>query len=139
MPEVLDQRALDDLLAMVGDDPDFVDELVDEYLADVPRQEAALRAALDAGDAEGLVRPAHTLKGTSLNLGGQRVAAIAREIEAHGRVGELGAVRALLADLEAASGELAAALGQARARRWVGELRQPGRARAGSSRWRTEP
>jgi HPt (histidine-containing phosphotransfer) domain-containing protein len=121
MPEVLDQRALDDLLAVVGDDPDFVDELVDEYLADVPRQEAALRAALDAGDAEGLVRPAHTLKGTSLNVGGQLVAAIAREIEAHGRAGELAVVADLLADLERESGELAAALGQARARRWIGE------------------
>ena len=44
MPEVLDQAALANLLEMVGGDPDFVDELVDTFLADVPQQVAELRA-----------------------------------------------------------------------------------------------
>jgi two-component system sensor histidine kinase/response regulator len=121
MAEVLDQGALDNLLAMVGDDPEFVDELVDTYLADAPLHEDAVRAALDAGEAEGLIRPAHTLKSTSLNLGGLRVAEIAREIEERGRTRRIDGVDALLADLETARGELAAALGRARARRWARE------------------
>ena len=65
MPEVLDQAALDSLLEMVGGDADFVDELVDTFLADVPQQLAELRAAVAAGTAADAVRPAHTLKGTA--------------------------------------------------------------------------
>ncbi len=119
MPETLDQVALGNLLTMVGNDPDFVDELVDEFLADAPRRASAIRAALDSGDADGLVLPAHTLKGTSLNLGGVRVAEIARAIEERGRAGELDGVEVMLVDLDAARVELAAALEQARARRWA--------------------
>lgn len=119
MAEALDQGALENLLTMVGDDPEFVDELVDTYLADAPLQVAAIRSALDAGDAEGVVRPAHTLKGSSLNLGGLRVAGIAREIEERGRAGSLEGAAALLQDLRAANAELETALGDARARRWT--------------------
>jgi PAS domain S-box-containing protein len=117
--ETLDHDALDNLLAMVGNDPDFVDELVDAYLSDAPQQAGAIRSALDAGDAKSLVAPAHLLKGISLNLGGVRVADIARAIEEHGSAGQIDGVDALLADLEAAHAELAAALGHARARRWA--------------------
>lgn len=119
MADVLDQEALDDLLAMVGHDPDFVDELVDAYVADAPRQEAAIRAALDAGEAEGVVRPAHNLKGMSLSLGGQRVAEIAGEIEQHGRNGRVEGLDALLADLVAAQRDFETALLLARSRRWA--------------------
>ena len=119
MPETLDQVAMTNMLAMVGNDPEFVDELVDEYLAEAPQLAAAIRTALDAGDADGLVLPAHTLKGTSLSLGGARVAEIARAIEERGRAGDLDGVDAMLADLEIARLELEAALERARARRWA--------------------
>ena len=61
--------ALDSLLQMVGGDADFVDELVDTFLADVPQQLAELRAAVAAGTAADAIRPAHTLKGTAASLG----------------------------------------------------------------------
>jgi two-component system, sensor histidine kinase and response regulator len=118
--DVIDRVALANLVKLVGDDPEFVDELVDEYLADAPRQVAAIRAAADAGDPAGLVRPAHTLKGTSLSLGGVRVAEVARAIEELGRAGTLDGVEALLADLDAAGADLAIELDAARARRWAG-------------------
>ena len=119
MPEPLDPAAVARLLEMVGDDPAFVDELADEYLAEAPAHAAALRAAHDAGDAEGLTLPAHTLKGSSLVLGGVRVAEIARALEECGRAGRLEGVDALLTDLEAAHRELAGALAEARTRRWA--------------------
>lgn len=121
MADVLDQAALDDLIAMVGDDPAFVDELADAYLADVPQHVSDLRAALQAGEAEGLVRPAHTLKSTSLSLGGAHVAELARAIEERGRSGSLDGVPALLVELETAQADLASALGHARSRRWASE------------------
>jgi len=119
VPDTLDRVALAKLLELVGSDPDFVDQLVDEYLADAPRQAAAVRAAFDAGDPAGLVQPAHKLKGTSLNLGGMRVADVARSIEERGRVGTLDGVEALLADLLGAGAELVDELERARARRWA--------------------
>ncbi len=119
MPETIDQVAVARLLAMVGNDPDFVDELVDDYLAEAPQLAAAVRAALDAGDADGIVLPAHTLKGTSANLGGVRVAGIAQRIEERGRAGDLEGVDAMLADLEVALIELTAAFERARAVRWA--------------------
>ena len=81
MPEVLDQAALDSLLQMVGGDADFVDELVDTFLADVPQQLAELRAAVAAGTAADAVRPAHTLKGTAASIGARAVEATSRSIE----------------------------------------------------------
>ena len=117
-PGVLDRHALGKLVEMVGRDPEFVDELFDHYLAEGPQQIAAARAALDAGDAAGVGQAAHALHGTSLNLGGARVAGIARQIEERGVAGNLDGVDRLLADLEAARLELADALEHERARRW---------------------
>ena len=53
------------------------------------------------------------------NLGGVRVAEIARAIEERGRAGEVEDVDAMLADLDVALIELTAALERARARRWT--------------------
>jgi HPt (histidine-containing phosphotransfer) domain-containing protein len=118
MSDVLDEQALATLLEMVGDDPEFVDELADAYLADVPTQEAALRDALSRSSAADLVRPAHTLKGASLNLGGRQVAELAREIEERGRAGSLDGAEELVAKLVEADAAFAAALQRARERRW---------------------
>ena len=119
MAEVLDQRALANLLAMTGDDPDFVDELADTYLADGPVQLAALRAAAAADAPADAVRPAHTLKGNSLNLGTVEVAELARRIEEAARQGVVpdlaGQVEAVAAAFERATAALAAA----RERRWT--------------------
>lgn len=119
MPDPLDQAALANLLAMVGDDPEFVDELVDAYLEDAPSQVAAIRAAVDGDDPVALVRPAHTLKGSSQNLGASRVAELSRTLEERGRSGVLIGAAGLVDDLDEALRELAAALDDARSRRWV--------------------
>ena len=116
----LHQAALAKLLEMVGNEPEFVDELVDQYMIEAPRHVAALEAALGDADAAKLVGPAHALKGLSLTLGGLRVAEVSRSIEDRGRAGRLDGVDALIADLGTACVELVEALEHARARRWVG-------------------
>lgn len=119
MAEVLDQVALDSLLQMVGGDAEFVDELVDTFLADVPRQLIEVRAAVAAGTAEDAVRPAHTLKGTAASIGGRAVEAISRSIEEQGRAGSVDGVDAQVEELARALADLEAALAEARARRWA--------------------
>ena len=47
-------------------------ELVDAYLAEAPAHLDAIEAAVAAGDAAALVRPAHTLKSSSATLGAMR-------------------------------------------------------------------
>jgi two-component system sensor histidine kinase/response regulator len=104
---IVDERVLDELMASTGDDIAFVRELVETYLADTPTQLDAMTAAVDADDADALVRPAHTLKSSSATVGAMRLSAVARELEMAGRSGGLdGASRATL---EAAQTEWLAA------------------------------
>src|SRR4029079_5961716 len=84
----LDPAALADMLEMVGDDPEFVGEIVDAYLADAPEQIRGMPAALAAGDITTSWRHAHTLKGNSRNVGATALAEIARTLEEQARAGD---------------------------------------------------
>jgi HPt (histidine-containing phosphotransfer) domain-containing protein len=86
---VLNERILDELRASVEGDRAFVIDLVETYLSDAETQVADVEAAMDASDAEALVRPAHTLKSSSATVGAERMAALARGLEMAGRSGTL--------------------------------------------------
>jgi HPt (histidine-containing phosphotransfer) domain-containing protein len=88
----LDPKVLDDLRASVGGDEAFFAELVDELLADAPRQLAALREAASTGDAEGARRAAHTLKGNARTFGAEELAVIGLELETAAAGGDLATV-----------------------------------------------
>ena len=84
----IDTAAFDRLVEMTGGEMDFVDELVDTYLEDGAAQVAALEAAVAAGGPpDDLVRPAHSLKSSSLNVGALRLGGICRELEEAARSG----------------------------------------------------
>ncbi len=83
----IDAATFDKLVEMTGGDLEFVDELVDTYLEDGEAQIAALETAAGAADVEGLVRPAHSLKSSSLNLGALVVGELARSLEEAARSG----------------------------------------------------
>jgi HPt (histidine-containing phosphotransfer) domain-containing protein len=87
--DALDIEALDGLRASVEGDTAFVIELIDAFLADSAAQITAIEAAMAAGDADALVRPAHTLKSASATLGAARLSGTARTLEAAGRAGDL--------------------------------------------------
>ena len=119
MPEpelpLLDEGALRELSASVGDDLAFVTELIDAYLGDAPQQVEQIRQAASVSDAASVVRPAHTLKSSSATVGAQRLAARARRLELASRSDELGSVADDLAGLEDEWQATAEAL-----RRWTG-------------------
>jgi HPt (histidine-containing phosphotransfer) domain-containing protein len=119
MPDGLDQSAIDNLLAMAGGDADFVDEVVDAFLAEAPREMEALRAAIAAGDPASAVRPAHTIKGMSVNLGATRVVELARGLEDRARGGSLDGADDAVAALAGCLDDLAVELAAARGRRWL--------------------
>jgi len=95
---VFDRAAL--LERLMGDE-ELAGTIVDGFLRDIPRQIQALRKFLDAANASGAERQAHTIKGASANVGGEALRAVAHEMEKAGKAGDLAAVKARMADLEA--------------------------------------
>ena len=83
----LDPAAFAHLLEITGDDLEFVDELIDTYLDDGAVQLDAMRSAAEASDVAALVRPAHSLKSSSANVGAMALAETCRSLEADGRAG----------------------------------------------------
>jgi len=67
--------------AQCEDEPDLIVELIDLYLADFPRQLSVMKDSVLKADEISLKRAAHTLKGSSANLGVNGVAVLCEEIE----------------------------------------------------------
>lgn len=85
----IDEATYDGLIAMTGGDLEFINDLVDTYLADGLDQLAALDAAVASNDAAALTRPAHSLKSSSLNLGALLLGEMCRELEEQGRATQI--------------------------------------------------
>jgi HPt (histidine-containing phosphotransfer) domain-containing protein len=62
-------------------EPDLIIELIDLYLADVPQRLFAIRDSFMKGDWSSLKRAAHTLKGSSANLGVTGMASLCEKLE----------------------------------------------------------
>jgi two-component system, sensor histidine kinase and response regulator len=91
-------------------EPDVLKELVELFLEDVPPQLKALREAEKREDAMSVERIAHTLKGSSGNLGAVRMEAICAELEELGRSGDVDSAPALISRLETELGRVRAVL-----------------------------
>ena len=113
----IDQATFDRLVEMTGGELEFVDELVDTYIEDGRSQVEGLRAALDRGDTEALVRAAHSLKSSSLNVGALALGDRCRALEEAGRAGPVGDAREQVTLIAADFDEAVAALLGARATR----------------------
>jgi len=107
----LDRSVLARLLELqeVGE-PDILKELIELFLNDVPPQLVALNEAGEAGDAHSVGRIAHTLKGSSGNMGATRMTAICSELEDVGASGDLSRAPELLERLEEEFGRIRMAL-----------------------------
>ena len=68
-------------------DFEFVIELIDIYLSETPTQIQAMVKALDTQNHHMLTIAAHTLKGSSLNLGAKQLGAACFKLEELGRSG----------------------------------------------------
>lgn len=101
---------LGELRESVGDDPEFLAELIDDFLADAPAQLEALRQAATSGDATSAMRAAHTLKGNSRTFGARELASTCQEAEAAATAGELDAVLARVDEIDGEWGRVRAAL-----------------------------
>jgi HPt (histidine-containing phosphotransfer) domain-containing protein len=81
MGSPIDAATMANLLEITGSDQGFVDELVDTYISEGDRIVAELVAAARAGVVGDLVRPAHSLKSSSLNVGALELGELCRRLE----------------------------------------------------------
>ena len=89
-----------ELLERIGDDREFLAELVAAFREDYPKQLNLITAALRAGDGMQLTLTAHSLKGALSNLAAQRAAEVAATIEGAGKRADFAGAEAGLQDLE---------------------------------------
>jgi HPt (histidine-containing phosphotransfer) domain-containing protein len=108
--DVLDPAAFERLLEITGGDLEFVDELIDTYLADTDVQLAAMRQAATDGDAAAMMRPAHSLKSSSENVGATTLIDACRSLEADAKAGAVPDAMGRVAACEAAFEAVRAAL-----------------------------
>ncbi len=85
-----------------GDGGEFLREIVSIYLEDTPKRIDEMKEALAKGDLVGFTRAAHTIKGSSANVGAQVLKAVAERLEYQSRKEGLGGVGPLIADCDAA-------------------------------------
>jgi two-component system sensor histidine kinase/response regulator len=93
--------------AAVGAEPDPGDagppgdpELLELFWGTASSDLANLRAAVELGDARGIDRAAHHLKGAAVTVGLDRVVELCRRLELLGGAGQLGPASAVLDQLE---------------------------------------
>jgi two-component system, sensor histidine kinase and response regulator len=91
-------------------EPDILDELIELFLGEVPTQLKALREAAQTGEAQSVERIAHTLKGSSANMGALRMEALCAELEEAGRSEDLSAASGQISRLEEEFGRVRAVL-----------------------------
>jgi len=93
----LDEQVLRDLESL-GDEeqPDFLKTVIQQFLEDQPKHITAVETAIEDKDALALRMAAHSLKGSSFNVGARALASRAMELEKLGAAGTLDGVEPLL-------------------------------------------
>jgi HPt (histidine-containing phosphotransfer) domain-containing protein len=84
-----------------GDGGEFLREIVGIYIEDTPKRIAELKAALAAGDAATFTRAAHTIKGSSANVGAQVLKGLSERLEFMSRKEGLADAAPKIAECEA--------------------------------------
>lgn len=100
-PTVIDPQAIENLRALnPGDNDEFLREIAGIYLEDTPSRLAELDQSLETNDTARFTRAAHSIKGSSANVGANTVRAVAEKLEHQSRAEGLGAVMPLMASLK---------------------------------------
>lgn len=85
---------------IAGDDPQFIEELLETFVESTAELMGPLRAGVVAGDPDAIQRESHRLKGSSANIGAGMLQARSLELEQLGRSGSVEGAASLLAQIE---------------------------------------
>lgn len=98
---VIDPLAIENLRALnPGDNDEFLREIAGIFLEDTPQRIAELEQSLAAADIAKFTRAAHSIKGSSANLGAMALRTTAEKLEHHARTQGLEGVTSLLAEIK---------------------------------------
>jgi HPt (histidine-containing phosphotransfer) domain-containing protein len=113
---VLDSRALEELLATLGGELANLKILIDSFLTDGPGLLDELDGFVEADDAAGVRRVAHSLKSNGADFGATTFAERCKQLEMMGKSGELDGAAEMAAQIRAEYRRVAAALATVRDR-----------------------
>lgn len=110
MPDsvLIDPAAIQNLRDL-GDE-EFLQEIIGIFTEDAPRRLAELHSSYAAGDTGTFVRAAHSLKGSSSNLGAERLRALAEQLEQDAKTLGIASLDTRVAELESVYAATAAEL-----------------------------
>ena len=98
---VIDPQAIANLRALnPGDNDEFLREIAGIFLEDTPQRIAELEQSLVLGDQQRFTRAAHSIKGSSSNLGAAALRAAAEKLETQARTNGLIEVGALVTEIK---------------------------------------
>ncbi len=111
MHPVLDMSVVEELLSFADDgDPELLMDLIQMFLEDGPAKVAAVTSGLAAGDFDQAERAAHSLKGSSGNLGARLLQEVCEELQQSTRQHQLEVSQRLAPQLQAKFAEAEVAL-----------------------------
>lgn len=100
-PAVIDPQAIENLRALnPGDNDEFLREIAGIFLEDTPQRIAELDQSLAVGDVPKFTRAAHSIKGSSANLGAMALRQSAEKLEHLSRTTGLGGAAPLVTELK---------------------------------------
>jgi HPt (histidine-containing phosphotransfer) domain-containing protein len=82
-------------------DKELARAVIEGFLEDLPGQIKQLKSYAAAGDVQHVEQQAHKIKGASATVGGEALRAVAAALEQAGKAGDLAAVAARTAELDA--------------------------------------
>jgi CheY-like chemotaxis protein/HPt (histidine-containing phosphotransfer) domain-containing protein len=99
--DVINRVALDNIRALSRDGGDaLVQKVIVAYVDDTPQHLQTLRRAIAGADTSCVRKVAHSLKSASANVGAQKLAQLAREMEHLGRADTTEGASSILTDME---------------------------------------
>ncbi|MFY9343012.1 MAG: Hpt domain-containing protein [Planctomycetota bacterium] len=111
MDQVLDMSVIEELLSFADDgDPELLLDLIQMFLDDGPSKVAAVTEGVASGDLEKAERAAHSLKGSSGNLGARLLQHACEAMQIAARQHELENSRRIAPDLSQRFAEAEVAL-----------------------------
>lgn len=98
---LIDPEAIENLRALNPDDGDgFLRDIIGIFLEDTPQRIDELRVSLAGGDQIRFTRAAHSIKGSSSNLGAMPLRSLAEKLEHESRTNGLANVEPLIVQLD---------------------------------------
>jgi HPt (histidine-containing phosphotransfer) domain-containing protein len=98
--EPINSAAFDAFVKTLGNDADFLAELIDDYARDASELVTSMHAAVAARQPAEVARLAHSLKSTSASLCAARLPMLCQDVEAQARAGAVDGLSEQLTTLE---------------------------------------